>query len=83
LLSTLQRLEDDGLRFQVEQSYGDSERTIEEWHDFVEELDLAMRARRDSRQVAEFPTDELDLAQRLEYLCRVGRKGYEAGVKVA
>jgi len=31
----------------------------------------------------EFPNDELDLALTFEYLCTVGCKGYEAGLKVA
>jgi len=46
LLNTLQRLRDDELRFRVQQSYGDGERTIEGWHDFVEGLDLAMQPMR-------------------------------------
>jgi hypothetical protein len=83
LMSTIRRLEDDELRFQVQQSDGDSERTIEEWHDYVENLDRDLRASRDRSRHEEFPTDELVQAQRFEYLCSVGRKGYEGGVKVA
>jgi|GEM_PF-2205019 len=83
LVNTLRRLENDELRFQVQQSYGDSERTIEEWHEFVEGLDLAMRAGRAPHRDQEFVIDESDRASRFEYLCTVGRKGYTSGVKVA
>ena len=50
LWSTIQRLDDAELRARVERSRRDSERTIEEWHDFVEGLDMAMRALRASRR---------------------------------
>ena len=83
LMDTLRRLENDELRFQVQQSYGDSERTIDEWHDFVEGLDRATRAKRGWRREQESLTDESDRASRFEYLCTVGRKGYRSGVKVA
>jgi|GEM_PF-3645233 len=49
LPTTILRLDDDEFRFRVRQSYGDSEWTIAEWHDFVEGHDLAMRAMRDCR----------------------------------
>jgi hypothetical protein len=52
LLGTIQRLEDDELRHRVQKSYRDNQRTIEEWHDFVEGLDLAMRAMRECRNGA-------------------------------
>jgi hypothetical protein len=44
LLATIHRLEDDDLRVRVEGSYSSDEPTIEEWHDFVEGVDLAMRS---------------------------------------
>jgi len=44
LLGTIQRLDDEELRARVQRSYHDNQRTIEEWHDFVEGLHLAMRA---------------------------------------
>lgn len=50
LWSTVRRLDDDELRARVERSRRDSERTIEEWHDFVEGLDMALRALRAGRK---------------------------------
>lgn len=42
LWSTIQRLEDDELRSRVERSYKSSQPSIEEWHDFVEGVELVM-----------------------------------------
>lgn len=47
LWRTIQHLEDDDLRALVEESYRATDRTIEEWHDFVEGVELAMKALRD------------------------------------
>ena len=44
LWATIQRLDDHDLRFRVEGSYSSDEPTIEEWHDFVEGVELAMRS---------------------------------------
>jgi hypothetical protein len=40
------------LQARAERSYQEAERTIEGWHDFVEGVDLAMRAIRDCRRNA-------------------------------
>lgn len=50
LWGTLHRLDDEELRARVELSCRDAERTIEDWHDFVEALDRAHRAMRDRRR---------------------------------
>jgi hypothetical protein len=50
LYATLHRLNDEELRVRVEESFRGTERTIEEWHDFVEGVELAMRASRASRR---------------------------------
>lgn len=50
LSATIQRLEDDRLRARVEQSYKATEQAIEEWHRFVEEVEVATRAARGHRR---------------------------------
>jgi len=50
LWCTIHHLEDEELRVRVERSHRAAERTIEEWHDFVEGLDMALRAMRASRR---------------------------------
>ena len=40
----------EDLKVRAERSYRDAERTIEEWHDFVEGVELAMRAMSDCRR---------------------------------
>jgi hypothetical protein len=40
----------EDLQARAERSYRDAERTIEEWHDFAEGLDLAMRCMRVCRR---------------------------------
>lgn len=47
------------------------------------DLLTACRARTQEKDEGEFPSDEFELAQRFEYLCIVGHRGYEGGVKVA
>ena len=51
LWDTIQQLDDDELRAVVERSHQDAERTIEEWHAFVEGREQALRAMRASRRV--------------------------------
>ena len=52
LRRTLECLEDGELRARVEQSYEDGERTIEEWHEFVQNLDLALKEMRRGRKLS-------------------------------
>jgi hypothetical protein len=49
LWDTIGRLDDDELRARVERSTQDAERTIEEWHAFVEGRGRAIRATRATR----------------------------------
>jgi len=46
LWTTIRRLEDHDLRSRVERSYRSDEPSIEEWHDFVEGVDLTKRVMR-------------------------------------
>jgi hypothetical protein len=50
LWRTLGRLGDDELRARVENSFEDGERTIEEWHEFVEHLESALVEMRRARR---------------------------------
>ena len=50
VLVTLGQLDDDELHARVDQSYRDGERTIEEWHAFLDARDRAMGAMRASRR---------------------------------
>lgn len=52
LWGTICRLEDDEVRARVEvPTPGTTRRTIEEWHDLVEGLDVALRAVRACRRI--------------------------------
>lgn len=52
LWETIVRLEDDELRARVEApAAGGARRSIEEWHDLVEGLDVAIRAMRACRHI--------------------------------
>lgn len=50
LLGAIGRLGDDDLRARVQRSYRENQRTIEEWQRFLDNLDSAHRAMRDSRR---------------------------------